>query len=226
MRSVEAIVNWVLCRLTGLACRVYGQELTKVPQNGPLIIAANHINSLEVPLVYTRLWPRPVTGFAKAETWDNPFLRPLFDLWEAIPLERGQADVSAIKAALKALKDNRILAVAPEGTRNPDGQLGRGKPGIVTLALHSKAPILPMVYYGHESYKKDFKRLRRPEFFLKVGQPFRLAAGDKKASPDLRQQMVDEIMYQLAQLLPPRYRGAYGDLSAATEEFIEFVGPI
>lgn len=223
MKVIEAVINPTIRCFTGIGCRIHAQDLARVPRNGPLIIAANHVNSLEVPVVYTRLWPRPVTGFAKAETWDSPILRPLFDLWHAIPLERGQADMSAIKAALKALHENRILAVAPEGTRSSDGQLGRGKPGIVTLALRSEAPILPMVYYGHEHYKQDFKRLRRPDFYLKVGSPFRLVAGGEKLNAELRQRMVDEIMYQLAHLLPPRYRGAYQDMSAATQRYLEFI---
>lgn len=223
MRALEAVVNTPIRWLTGIGCRIHSQDLDRVPKSGPLIIVANHINSLEVPIVYTRLWPRPVTGFAKAETWDNPVLRPLFDLWGAIPLERGQADLSAIKAALTALRDNRILAVAPEGTRSSDGQLGRGKPGIVTIALRSGTPILPMVYYGHEHYKQDIKQLRRPEFYVKIGQPFRLVAEAEKSSAELRQKMVDEIMYQLAALLPPQYRGAYQDLSAATQHYLEWI---
>jgi 1-acyl-sn-glycerol-3-phosphate acyltransferase len=223
MRLVEAVVNTIIRFVTRVGCRIHGEDLSRIPSSGPLIIAANHINSLEVPIVYTRLWPRQVTGFAKAETWENPILRPLFDLWGAIPLKRGQADMSAIKGALKALKENRILAVAPEGTRSSDGQMGRGKPGIVTLALHSGATILPMVFYGHEQYKEKFKRLRRIDFHLKVGRPFRVVDAGERLNAEIRQRMVDEIMFQLARLLPASYRGAYQDLSAATQKYLEFV---
>lgn len=220
---VEAVVNAVIRRLTGIVCRVHGGEFSQVPFKGPLIIAANHINSLEVPVVFTRLRPRPVTGFAKAETWDNPFLRPLFNLWGAIPLERGQADMGAIRTALHVLKENQILAVAPEGTRSPDGKLGRGKPGIVTLALRSGAPILPLVYYGHEHYLHNLRKFQRTDFSVRIGKPFRLIADGEKLSGELRQQMVDEIMYQLAALLPPEYRGFYQDLSSASQKHLDFI---
>ncbi|MGD8822733.1 MAG: lysophospholipid acyltransferase family protein [Anaerolineales bacterium] len=220
---IEAVVNTAIRWLTGIACDVDGGALSRVPWQGPLIIAANHINSLEVPIVFTRLRPRPVTGFAKAETWDNPILRPLFNLWGAIPLERGQADMGAIRAALRALQQNQILAVAPEGTRSSDGQLGQGKPGIVTLALRSGAPILPLVYFGHEHYMDNVRKFRRTSFNVRVGKPFRLSGADQKLNGKLRQQMVDEIMYQLAELLPPAYRGTYQELAAATQEFIEFL---
>ena len=55
--------------LVGLLCRVDDAQLALVPARGPLILVANHINFLEVPLLYTYLQPRPVTGLAKAETW-------------------------------------------------------------------------------------------------------------------------------------------------------------
>ena len=219
----ETVVNTAIRWLTGIVCRVDGEEFSKVPSQGPLILVANHINSLEVPVVFTRMRPRPVTGFAKAETWDNPLLRPLFDLWGGIPLERGQADMRAIRAALRALKDNQILAVAPEGTRSSDGQLGRGKPGIVTLALHSGAPILPLVYFGHENYMNNVRRLRRTHFHVRVGKPFRLITPGEKLNGELRQQLVDEIMYQLAVLLPPEYRGAYRDPALFSQEYLEFL---
>ena len=42
---------------------------------------------------------------------------------------------------------------------------------------------------------------------------------------ELRQRIADEIMYQLAALLPPAYRGVYSDLEVATEDYLEFDPP-
>ena len=39
---------------------------------------------------------------------------------------------------------------------------------------------------------------------------------------EVRQQMTDEIMYQIAALLPPAYRGHYSNLAAATETYLRF----
>ena len=55
-----------------------------------------------------------------------------------------------------------------------------------------------------------------------VGQPFYLRADGVKVTRQVRQQMADEIMYQLAALLPPAYRGHYADLDAATETYLRF----
>jgi 1-acyl-sn-glycerol-3-phosphate acyltransferase len=218
-------VNATIKGLTRLLCDVHDDQLRRVPPRGPLILVANHVNFLEVPLVYTHLQPRPVIGFAKAETWDNPAMALLFDLWEAIPLRRGEADVEAIRRGLRALAAGRILAVAPEGTRSGDGVLQRGNPGVVTLALRSRAPILPMGYYGSEQLRRNLSQIRRTEFRIAVGNAFYVDPNRAHMTHALRQQITDEIMYQLAALLPPAYRGAYADLDRASEIHLRFPSP-
>lgn len=222
MTLTRRVVNSTIKGLTGLLCRVDDVQLAQVPAQGPLILVVNHINFIEVPLVGTRLYPRPVTGFAKVETWDNPALAFLFDLWEAIPLRRGEADMAAFRRGLAVLKAGHILAVAPEGTRSGHGRLQRGRPGVVLLALYSDVPLLPVVYYGGENLNRNLPRLRRTDFHIVVGQPFHLTTNGVQLTREIRQQMADEIMYQLAALLPPAYRGYYSDLAAATEAYLRF----
>ena len=216
------VVTSTLQGLTGILCRVNDAQLARVPDRGPLILVINHVNFLEAPVVFPRLRPRPMTGFAKAETWANPALRLLADLWDAIPLQRGEADVAAMRRALAALEAGYILIVAPEGTRSGDGRLQRGLPGTAFLALRSGAPLLPLVYYGGERFWENLPRLRRTDFHIVVGQPFYLSAQGVNVTGQVRQQMADEIMYQMAALLPPEYRGVYSDLSAATETYLRF----
>lgn len=205
-----------------MLCRVDDDQLARIPATGPLILVSNHINFIEVPLVYTHLLPRPVTGFAKAETWDNPAMAYLFNLWKAIPLRRGEADLGGLRLGLRALEAGQILAVAPEGTRSGDGRLKRGYPGIVMLALLSAAPILPLAYYGSERFRSNLTRLRRTDFHIVVGEQFTLLPQVQRVSTQVRQKIADEIMYQLAALLPPAYRGEYTDLSQASQEYLVF----
>jgi 1-acyl-sn-glycerol-3-phosphate acyltransferase len=222
MTPTRQVVSTTIKRLTRILCRVDDAQLAHVPAQGPLILIANHVNFLEVPLLYTHLQPRPVTGFAKIETWHNPAMGFLFDLYGAIPLRRGEADVAAFRRGLAILEAGHILTVAPEGTRSGHGRLGRGHPGVVMLALRSGAPLLPMAYYGGESLRQNVARLRRTDFHIVVGRPFYLDAGGVKMTREVRQQMVDEIMYQLAALLPPAYRGHYSNLAVATEQYLRF----
>lgn len=221
----EWTANQVIKGITSMLCRVEVDQLVKVPLQGPLIVASNHINFLEAPIIYTRLSPRPMTGFSKTESWDSPFIGWLFDVWGIIPIRRGEPDRTAFKKGLQVLKEGFILTIAPEGTRSHDGRLQRGLPGIAMMAMLSDSPILPLAHYGHEGYKQNLRRLHRTDFHAVVGAPFMLRKPNYKVNSEIRQKMVDEIMFQLARLLPPSYRGVYADLSQATEDYIDFDHP-
>jgi 1-acyl-sn-glycerol-3-phosphate acyltransferase len=218
------LVNASIKGLIRILCRVDDRELAKIPARGPLILVANHVNFLDVPLIITHLQPRPVTGWAKVETWDNLAFRFLFNLWGGIPIRRGELDLTAFHKALNVLNAGKILAVAPEGTRSGDGHLQKGYPGVVLLALRSGAPLMPVVYYGGESFWSNLHRLARTNFHIMVGNPFTLDAHGQALSRDVRQSMTDEIMYQMAALLPPAYRGWYADLTKASEKYLNFAG--
>jgi 1-acyl-sn-glycerol-3-phosphate acyltransferase len=121
---------------------------------------------------------------------------------------------------MEMLKAGYLVIISPEGTRSGHGRLQKGHPGVVLLALHSGAPLLPVVFYGSERYRDNLRRLRRTDFHIVVGKPFHLDAGGVKATRQLRRQMIDEVMYQMSALLPPAYRGVYSDLNAATEMYL------
>jgi 1-acyl-sn-glycerol-3-phosphate acyltransferase len=223
MRLRKFIVNNLVKFITRVICRVDDAELHKIPSKGPLILAANHINFIEAPLMYTHMLPRPISAYAKAEHWENRAGAFLFDTWDAIPIRRGEADMTALKRGIAAIKQGNIFAIAPEGTRSGDGKLMRGNPGVVMLALKSDAPIMPAVYFGHEVFWDFIRKLRRTPFNIRVGKAFRLVPGTARVTSEVRQQMVDEIMYQMAALLPPENRGVYSDQSQATQDYIQFI---
>ena len=222
MNRTALVVNSGLKILTRMFVRVDEQELVQVPQEGPLILVANHINFLEVPLMYSHLYPRPLTGWAKRETWKNPLFAVLFNMYNAIPIRRGENDLSALNGAMDALKNRMILAISPEGTRSNIGQLAQGKPGVVLLAQRSGAPILPIAYYGGELFWKKLFHLRWTHFHIRVGHPFKIETNGQSLSRDIRQEITDEIMYQVAALLPPDYRGFYSNIGKAQETYLCF----
>ena len=223
MNLAHHAVTLAIRGLSDTLCQVNDEQLKHVPKRGPLILVCNHINFLDVPVLYTHLQPRPITGFAKAETWDSAPMALLFNLWGAIPIRRGEADLRALRSGIAALEAGKILAIAPEGTRSGHGCLQRGHPGVVLMALHTKAPLLPIVYYGGEAFRDNFKRLSRTDFHISVGQPFHLHHGGVKVTKHVRREMLDEIMYQLAWLLPEAYRGEYADISRATQRYLRRV---
>lgn len=216
------LVNTTLRFLTGLICRVDAAELERIPARGPLILVGNHINFLEVPVLVTRVWPRPVTGFSKQETWHNPAKAFLFNVWGGIPLRRGELDMTAFEIACQKLKEGYLFAIAPEGTRSGHGRLQKGHPGTALLATRSGAPLMPLVFYGNEHFWQNVKHLKRTDFHVRVGNPFTIDTHGRAMSREVREQITREIMWQLAALLPPENRGLYADLENATEEYLRF----
>jgi 1-acyl-sn-glycerol-3-phosphate acyltransferase len=225
MTLASRTVNFTIKNITRILCRIYDSPLAQIPYRGPLILVMNHINFLDAPVLYTHLQPRPLTGLVKSETWENPAMAFLFNLWGGIPVRRGEADMEAMHLALAALKQGKIVAIAPEGTRSGHGRLQPGQPGLVTLALHSGAPLLPVVIYGNEAFRDNFTRLRRTDFHIKVGKPFTIQTGQEKVTRPVRQAITEEIMYQLAVMLPAEYRGSYANLEAATQKYLRFAEP-
>ena len=208
--SVTGLIRLVMSTL----CRIEGGELRKVPRMGPAIVVINHINFLEIPVIYTRLMPRRLAAMVKAETWKNPILGFLGSLWNGIPLSRGVVDRKAFSLAREALENKEILFVAPEGTRSGSGKLRRGSPGVTMLAADSGVPIFPVGHFGGEGFWNNFKTFRRTDFHIKVGAPFFVETRGVPLDRSARRRIVDEIMHRIAELLPDSYRGYYGEFNA------------
>ena len=220
MNPINWFVNFLIRVYTNVTCRIDAPNLDDFPMEGPLIAIANHTGQIEVPIMFAHLQPRPLTGWAKVEAWNNWLLRWVFGMWGAIPVRRGEADTKALKYAINAIKGGKIFGLAPEGTRNKTGKLKRAMPGTAMLAIHSGAPILPVAHWGGEDYLSNLKRFKRTDFHIRVGKPFKIETNGVRVSGEVRQQIVDEMMYKLAQLLPEEYRGEYSDMSKASENFI------
>ena len=196
------------------------RNLKQVPSQGPLIIYTNHVNILEIPILYTHLQPRRVHGMLLAERWKIPVLSWALDVTETIPLQRGVADIDAIRKGLQALEKGDIIVIAPEGTRSHDGILQPAHPGVVLLALHSRAPLLPVVFYGAENYTDNLSRLKRSDFHLRVGTLFHLEEHGEKVTRQVREKMMQEMMFEMASLLPEKYRGGYVETEGASTRYM------
>jgi len=80
--------------------------------------------------------------------------------------------------------------------------------------------MLPLVYYGHEAFAENVRHLRRTDFHIAVGKPFLLRASASTLTKLVRQAMVDEIMEQLARLLPPANRGVYASEEPVPSKYL------
>ncbi len=214
MKAIHYTVSWLVRIILGVVCKVEAADLKRLPKEGPAILVTNHINFLEVPLIYTHLMPRRLAALVKAETWNNPLFAFFGNLWMGIPIARGVIDRKAITAAKAALADGRILVIAPEGTRSGDGKLKKGNPGIVLFAADSGVPVFPVAHHGGESFWSSFRSFKRTTFKIKVGKPILVRTGEASLRRETRKAITDEIMFRIAELLPARLRGHYAGLPA------------
>ncbi len=217
------VIRWVGVHLVfPLTVKVHGAAgLENLPASGPAILMFNHIAFVD-PLVIVCLLPRSVVPLAKEEVFANPFLALLPWLYKVIPVRRGEVDRRALSMALQVLQAGEAILLAPEGTRSPS--LLPGKEGVAYLAARTGAPIVPVAIEGTEgfpSFRRD--RWRGPAAFIRLGRPFRFSVDTARPDRLLLRKMTDEALYVLASMLPPERRGAYADLSRATQETIEFL---
>lgn len=222
MTLASSLINPPIKAILSTFLDVDDGDVARIPMQGPLILATNHINSLDAPVGFSHLHPRPLTAFVKIETWNNWFMKFLFNAWDAIPITRGEVDFEAFRLAEEALKMKKIVIVAPEGTRSYHGKLNQGYPGIVLLAIRSGVPILPVVFYGNENFKQKFRLARRTQMVIKVGKLFTLDARGQSLSREVRTQMTEEIMYEISALLPENNRGVYSDLTKSKREYLSY----
>jgi 1-acyl-sn-glycerol-3-phosphate acyltransferase len=129
-----------------------------------------------------------------------------------------------MRKALDMLEKGYIMGISPEGTRSREGKLQRAHGGVVMLALHSGSPLQAVAHWGGEHFGSNVKKFKRTHFHVRVGPIFYLDARGERVTKEVRQQMADEMMYQLAKLLPEEYRGEYCDLDRATEKYIRYAG--
>ncbi len=190
---------------------VTGRE--NVPQSGPLVVVANHVNFAD-PALLLCAFPRWVTYMAKVELFHYPFLGALLRSGRAVPVARTgtvQEKRSSIRQAEELLAQGHVLGLFPEGKRDRTGVLLPGKPGAAVLAAHSGAPLIPVAVSGTEQMRGLNWLWLRPTVTVTIGKPFRLSQTGGRISRSRATGLTDEIMRQIAALLPKEQRGPYAD---------------
>ena len=114
---------------------------------------------------------------------------------------------------MKRLQNGGLLAIAPEGTRSKNETLIEGQPGTAYLAAKTRAPILAVALTGTEDRRvlENLRKLRRSAVRVEIGKPFTLPPLENKKRDEQLQQYTEEIMCQIAALLPDSYHGVYAD---------------
>lgn len=144
---------------------------------GPALIVANHASHLDTGVLLSTLPAARRRRTAVAAAADY-----FFDTWwraggsaiafNTFPIERKRGSLSDIPGRLLAA--GWSVVVYPEGTRSPDGFLGRFKLGAAWLAVQHQVPVIPVGLRGTYAAMprgRGWPVRGRPRVSVRYGEP-------------------------------------------------------
>ena len=164
--------------------RVVGRE--NIP-DGAAVLCPNH-TTLGDPFYVVFAFGRkyPMRAMAKIQIMRVPVIGWILGKAGVFGVDRGRADMKAVKTALKFLKDGNKLLMFPEGTRVHEGEDVTAKTGAAMFATRTGAPLLP-IYIQRK--KKLFARN-----VVVIGQPYHPEYAGRKPTPDELDAIAGDLM--------------------------------
>ena len=173
----------ILGGLVRFIFRVHGHNVENEPGDGEgqYIIVSNHISNVDPILICSILKKQQPHYMAKKSLFKIPLLRGIIKAMGAFPVNRGGADVNAIKHAIKLLEDGKCVGIFPQGHRYPgeDPRNTRTKNGMALIATKAQANIVPAYIWRKNN---RFRLFRRTYIILGDMIPFESLGYDPEAS--------------------------------------------
>ena len=168
--------------------KIVGKE--NLPKDTGALLCPNHVHNLDSAVIVS-MFKRKVNVLAKEELFKNGFLRWLADVFGIYPIKRGKADMQAIKISLKLLKQDELLLMFPEGTRNGIEKGIKPKNGAVLISATAGKPIIPV------GIKGSFKPFRK--VIVNIGKPidyseYKEDVKDKEKASEITEGLMKEII--------------------------------
>jgi 1-acyl-sn-glycerol-3-phosphate acyltransferase len=148
--------------------RTYGKE--RIPREGGGVLAMNHFNFVDIP-VFGAVVPRRIVFVAKSELFDHRGLSELIRAHGALPIRRGESDRDALRRMRQTVRENDLLGLFIEGTRQTSGVPGEPKPGAAMIAISEGVPVIPAAVHGSQTWKLG----NRAAVSVAFGEPMRFA---------------------------------------------------
>lgn len=183
-KGVFGATTHVLAPLT-----VYGRE--RVPRHGGGILAMNHFHAID-PACFGTACPRRIVFVAKTEAHQQRGLGQLMRAHGAIEIRRGESDRDALRRMRETVRDNQLLGMFIEGTRQRSGVPGEPKPGTAMIAINEGVPVIPAALEGTQNWTLG----GRQPVTVAFGEPMRFeeyprnSRGYKQASAEIMEEIV------------------------------------
>ena len=174
-------------------------DRSKIPVDGPLIIAANHLSHIDPAFIMTAT-KRPVSYMSKKEHFEGAIRRLVFKQVGVIPVDRGSGGLEGMESAVDVLNSGGAIGIFPEGTRSRDGVMGDGKTGVARLAAATGAAVVPVAIRQTDDVWPVTKKIPRPwrKFYYKFGDP--MYFGKSEVNHENLRDFTDKVMNNISQL--------------------------
>lgn len=158
--------------------------LENIPDS-PYILAGNHKSLFDIPLLITNI-PNEIHFMAKKELFELIILKDIFSKMGAFPVDRDKADIKAIKESFRILRNNEVLGIFPEGTRNKTDEIILPfKDGVASIASKTNSLIIPFGISGE--YKRN-------KITLNIGEPININEIEKEKQNEYLESKVKELI--------------------------------
>lgn len=182
---------------------VHVHAMDKLPADGPVILASNHIGYLDGPLLFISA-PRGVHAMIKESMFSGPMGYGLTKMGQ-IEVDRFNFDPGAVKKTLRLLRSGRVVSIYPEGARGR-GDVVATKGGAAYCALVTGAPVVPVACLGTRANgaSTDTRPPKGTRLDLVIGDALRFEA---IAWPRTRQR-VAQVQAEIQEALAAHVRRA------------------
>ena len=191
-----------------LLTRLHIKGRENIPDEGPVLIVANHLSNADPPLLGVNIG-RELRFMAKRELFRSKLSSYIMSGIGAFPVHRGQMGKKALKEVDETLAKSLGLVIFPEGMRSKSKQMQPAFPGSALIASRYHVPILPIGITGTEKINGVGWILRRPKITINIGQLFYLPPAKSRWTKEETIKFTEDIMEHIAILLPSEYRGNY-----------------
>lgn len=155
MKRFVRALKFVLRVYYALVYPVRFQGAENIPAEGAFILCSNHVSARD-PIIMLLHLRRDICFMAKKELFKIKFVAAALIEAGAFPVDRGRADLAAIRTSLKVLGSGGGLGIFPQGTRSADNAHTQMHSGAAMIAQRTGAPVIPAYIDGPY---RPFRRL-------------------------------------------------------------------
>lgn len=179
--------------------QVVGAE--RLNLEGGALIVSNHASFVDPPAVGIA-FEDEIFYLARKSLMSNAVARTIYRAWNCIPVDQDKPDMGGLKAVIRQLKLGKKVLIFPEGSRNLDGKMLPGEPGVGLIVAKSEVPVIPVRLFGtREALPRGGSMPAPSEVTLVVGEPWYYdPANYHETGKDLYRKISEDLMAQIAAL--------------------------